>query len=52
MASLLGISGLLIGGGLVYYLVTEGRDHPLYVQVGLLLGYMMLFTVLVAQCSG
>jgi hypothetical protein len=52
MASLLGIAGLLVGGGLVYYLVTEGRDRPLYVQVGLLLAYMLLFTVLVAQCSG
>jgi hypothetical protein len=52
MASVLGVFGLLVGGILVYYLVTEGSDRPLYIQIGLLLGYLMLFTLLVAQCSG
>lgn len=52
MANLIGIFGLLGGGALVYYLTTDGSDHPLYVQTGLLLGYLVLFTLLVAQFSG
>ena len=52
MEIVLGIFGLLVGGGLVCYLVTEGSDRPLYTQVGLLLGYMVIFTALVTQCSG
>lgn len=52
MAGLVGIFGLLVGGILVYYLTSDGSDHPLYIQIGLLLGYLVLFTLLVAQFSG